>query len=321
MTGFPSVDVDHRRRRRLDRLGRRRRPAARRPESAGVRARPGLLRPRRQRRHRHRRMPGARLPRPGIVPAAAGIDAGRGGSARGGRGAGRRRRSASIATSAAAGDPARRRPRRWCTRSRRSRSSRASTRARRCWSAGGGAAGFNVVAIAPAARLPPGRHPADRAPRSERERAALISDLRGRDSARRASPRARALRRRRVNGALRGAARTCAERRSRARERSTRRRPIWSCAWRRATPARYGSSRCRCRPAGPARAERTSRRSVAGFHRAARGDLRGARRALAVEIVGWRATAARCRSARAAASSSRLESESTRRGRARRAST
>ena len=45
MTGFPSVDVqEHRRRRRLDRLGRRRRPAARRPAERRLDAGPGLLR-------------------------------------------------------------------------------------------------------------------------------------------------------------------------------------------------------------------------------------------------------------------------------------
>ena len=58
-----------RRRRRIDRSGRRGRAAPRRPAERRRRARAGLLRPRRRRADHDRRRSRARLPRPGDVPA------------------------------------------------------------------------------------------------------------------------------------------------------------------------------------------------------------------------------------------------------------
>ena len=66
--GFGGRHRRGRRRRRLDRLGRRRRAAPHRAEERGVRSRPGRLRPRRHRAHGDRRQPGARADRRRGVP-------------------------------------------------------------------------------------------------------------------------------------------------------------------------------------------------------------------------------------------------------------
>ena len=67
--GFPvGRREDRRRRRRLDRLGRRRRPAPRRAGERRLGARAGLLRPRRRTADRDRRRARARLHRPRLLP-------------------------------------------------------------------------------------------------------------------------------------------------------------------------------------------------------------------------------------------------------------